>query len=125
MHDLIEDTDVSLKTINSLFGKEVAYLVDGMTADPHSHYSTYKNNHRKKIAKYSIEDPRLNIIRVSDRFSNIRTLDGLVDRPFELKEERQKRIIESTKEFILPIAYLFCPKLYKHINTMVVGFNLN
>ena len=125
LHDVVEDTDISLKTINSLFGKEVAYLVDGMTADFNSHHPTYKENHRKKIAKYSINDPRLNLILVSDRFSNIRTLDGLIDRPFELKKERQKRILESTKEFILPIAYLFCPKLYKNINTMVVEFNFD
>jgi GTP pyrophosphokinase len=125
LHDVVEDTDTSLRTINSIFGEDVAYLVDGMTADHHPHHPTYKRNHREKIVDYSLNDKRINIIMAADRAANIRTINGLVDRLFETRESRQKRILESTKEFIMPRAYVFCPGLYKHINRMVMEFNLN
>jgi guanosine-3',5'-bis(diphosphate) 3'-pyrophosphohydrolase len=72
LHDMVEDTPVTLKEIEEKFGKEVADIVDGLT-DPVD-FKNYKNAERKQMQADRIKDKSDSVkrIKVADQISNIR-----------------------------------------------------
>lgn len=100
LHDVVEDTDVTLAQIEKLFNKNVAILVDGVTKLGKisiSREQQQSENIRKMLIAMS-EDIRVIIIKLADRLHNMRTLDYLPD-------QKQRDISLETIEVYAPIAH--------------------
>jgi guanosine-3',5'-bis(diphosphate) 3'-pyrophosphohydrolase len=91
LHDVIEDTSVSRKDIEDLFGAEVAELVEGVTKlsqlELASEHTRQAENLRKFILAIS-KDVRVLMVKLADRLHNMRTL-GFIKSP--AKRERIAR----------------------------------
>jgi GTP pyrophosphokinase len=101
LHDVVEDSDYTIDKIKSLFGKEIADLVWGVTkiskiSDVDAERS--KAETLKKMIIAMTNDVRVILIKLADRHHNILTLDAL-------PESKQKRIARETLEIYAPIAY--------------------
>lgn len=100
LHDTVEDTSVVLEDVEREFGKEVTFLVDGVTKLGRIKYrgtETKVENFRKMILALS-EDLRVVFIKLADRLHNMKTLEAL-------PREKQKRIALETHEIYAPLAY--------------------
>src|SRR3989338_121456 len=101
LHDVLEDTNVSLEIIERDFGKEIAGIIQGVTKISKMNYYDKKDYHAETIRKMLIattKDIRVILVKLADRLDNMRTLQYL-------DEERQKRISRETLEIYVPIAY--------------------
>ncbi|MBL8029836.1 MAG: bifunctional (p)ppGpp synthetase/guanosine-3',5'-bis(diphosphate) 3'-pyrophosphohydrolase [Candidatus Doudnabacteria bacterium] len=101
LHDIPEDTQITLNKITQEFGSEVAHLVDGVTklGKVRFHDSTdkfYVENLRKLFIATS-EDIRVILIKLADRLHNMRTLEFLA-------HEKQLKIAKETLEMYAAIA---------------------
>jgi GTP pyrophosphokinase len=100
LHDTIEDTRITAKNIRDRFGKEIAFLVEGLTKLSKMEFSTKEvaqaENFRKMLLAMS-EDLRVIIIKFADRLHNMRTLQ-------HLPESKQQRIASETLEIYAPLA---------------------
>jgi len=103
LHDVVEDSDVSLDQIRQDFGTEVATLVDGLTKLSsltfRSSAEEQAENYRKLLLSVA-KDARVIIIKLADRVHNMRTLE-------HLDPERQRRIALETREIYAPLAHRF------------------
>ena len=100
LHDVVEDCDVELSEIEDEFGKEIAFLVDGVTKLSRINFSTeteYLIEYYKKIIVGMSEDVRVIIIKLADRVHNMRTL-------WAIPPDRQKAKAKETIEILAPIA---------------------
>lgn len=103
LHDVPEDTDCTLKDIETKFGKKIAFLVDGVTKLSKVKYR-YDMMERqieslKKFFLHSARDLRVILIKLADRLHNMRTLDNV-------RPEKQLRIARETMEIYVAIADL-------------------
>ncbi len=100
LHDTVEDTLTTLEQIKELFGKDVAFLVDGLTKISKITFSSQEErqaeNFRKMILAMSA-DIRILLVRLADRIHNMRTLEFHTP-------ERQKYIAKETMELYAPLA---------------------
>src|SRR5437762_4326448 len=103
LHDVVEDSDVTLEKLRRDFGSEVADLVDGLTKIKaltfRSTAEEQAENYRKLLMSVA-RDARVIIIKLADRLHNMRTLDPL-------PEEKRKRIALETRELYAPLAHRF------------------
>jgi GTP pyrophosphokinase len=100
LHDSIEDAGVAPETIEKEFGKEIRFLVEGVTKLGKLRYrgvERYVESLRKLFVAMS-QDLRVLIIKLADRLHNMRTLQYV-------QKEKQKRIAEETLEIYAPLAY--------------------
>jgi GTP diphosphokinase / guanosine-3',5'-bis(diphosphate) 3'-diphosphatase len=101
LHDTVEDTIATLDEIEKLFGKEVAFLVDGVTKLSQIEFQSDKakqaENFRKLLIAMS-SDIRVLLIKLADRLHNMRTLH------FVELEEKRIRVSQETMEIYAPLA---------------------
>ncbi len=101
LHDVVEDTPVTIEEIRGLFGVEIARLVDGVTKlsriQFHSRMEEQVSNLRKMFLAMA-DDWRVVVIRLADRLHNLRTLDAL-------SVDKQKKTSEETLEIYAPLAH--------------------
>lgn len=109
LHDVVEDTDVTIEEIEELFGKDVAHLVSGLTKIDNIRDSELVSSNSdeklvvsalsfRKMLLASIQDVRVLVVKLCDRLHNMLTLDAL---PLH----KQKRISEETLVVYVPIAH--------------------
>ena len=100
LHDTVEDTDTTIDEIRSLFGDQVASLVDGLTKlamiEQKSVNSKQAENFRKLLLAMS-DDIRVLLIKLADRLHNMRTLHFC-------KPEKRARIAKETLDIYAPLA---------------------
>ena len=100
LHDVVEDTDMSLEDIRGLFGDRVTKIIDGLTKisgvfDQTS--SLQAENFRKMLLTLS-DDVRVILIKLADRLHNMRTLDSMI-------REKQLKIASETLYLYAPLAH--------------------
>ena len=99
LHDTVEDTDYSLEELSRDFGSEVSRLVDGVTKlDKVVLGSAAEAETIRKMIVAMAEDPRVLVIKVSDRLHNMRTMRFL-------PPEKQAKKARETLEVIAPLAH--------------------
>ncbi len=101
VHDVPEDTPITLEEVGKKFGNEVAYLVDGITKLGKiklrgTKEELYLENLRKMFLAMA-QDIRVVIIKLADRLHNMRTLEYL-------PPDKQERIARETMDIFAPIA---------------------
>ncbi|MDX1402353.1 MAG: HD domain-containing protein, partial [Kiloniellales bacterium] len=101
LHDVVEDTDASVKDIEKLFGGQIARLVDGVTKlgrlELQSEETRYAENFRKLLLAMS-EDIRVLLVKLADRLHNMQTLHHIAS------PEKRRRIARETMEIYAPLA---------------------
>jgi guanosine-3',5'-bis(diphosphate) 3'-pyrophosphohydrolase len=101
LHDVVEDTSVTVDQVRKEFGEEVARCVDGLTKlsklDVFSAEDRQAESFRKMLLAM-VEDIRVIMVKLADRMHNMRTLGYL-------NPERRERIARETIEIYAPIAH--------------------
>ncbi|MGD9652906.1 MAG: bifunctional (p)ppGpp synthetase/guanosine-3',5'-bis(diphosphate) 3'-pyrophosphohydrolase [Candidatus Dadabacteria bacterium] len=101
LHDTVEDTLATPEEIETLFGSEIAFLVDGVTKISQLPYTTKIERQAegfRKLILATAKDIRVVLIKLADRLHNMRTLEYL-------REDRQKSIAKETFDIYAPLAH--------------------
>ena len=105
LHDTVEDTTASLEEIENMFGRDVAFLVDGVTKVSQARagmrdLSSYLPQTKDNLSKLLIavgQDVRVIIIKLADRLHNLSTLQ-------HMPVDKQKKIARESLEVFAPMA---------------------
>jgi guanosine-3',5'-bis(diphosphate) 3'-pyrophosphohydrolase len=103
LHDVVEDTEVTIQQLKEEFGEEIAALVDGVTQIGELKFSSVEEEQAEYFRKMLLsmaKDIRVIIIKLADRLHNMRTLDSL-------DKQKQKRIAQETRDVYAPLAHRF------------------
>ncbi len=101
LHDVAEDTDISIEQVNQIFGENIALLVDGVTKISELKmigFEAQQAENFRKMLLSMVKDIRVILIKFADRLHNMRTLDYL-------PEKKQHRIALETREVYAPLAH--------------------
>jgi GTP pyrophosphokinase len=105
LHDTVEDTEATLDQVESLFGRDVAFLVDGVTKVSQArsgmrNIDSYLPQTKDNLSKLLIavgQDVRVIIIKLADRLHNLSTLE-------HMSKEKQLKIARESLEVFAPMA---------------------
>jgi len=100
LHDTVEDTSLTLKEVETMFGSDIAQLVDGVTKIGKLSFNTKASaadNHQKMLLAMA-KDIRVILIKIADRLHNVRTLESM-------SPEKQYKIASETLEIYAPLAH--------------------
>ena len=101
LHDVVEDTSVTVEQVRKEFGEEVARCVDGITKLTKLDFFSAEDRQAESVRKMllaMVEDIRVIMVKLADRIHNMRTLGYL-------SPERRQRIARETIEIYAPIAH--------------------
>lgn len=101
LHDIVEDTQTSIKEIEEYFGSEIAHLVEGLTKISKLDHSSYEERqalNMRKMLLAMVDDVRVVLVKLADRLHNMRTLEYL-------PEGKRRRIAQETLDVYAPIAH--------------------
>lgn len=112
LHDVVEDTKVSLEEIDKKFGGEIAFLVDGVTKP--------KKDMRwqtafEKVRDYSKKDKRVLLIKLADRIHNLETPIGI--------EGWKSKYRRTTKDYILLARYHSYVNIARRLEGLINNLN--
>jgi GTP pyrophosphokinase len=110
LDDTVEDTDITLEQIVGEFGREIAYLIDGVTKLDRIQYETREQAQAATIRKMVVamaEDVRVLLIKLTDRLHNMRTVGAL-------RQEKQRRVAAETLDVYAPLAHRLGVQEIKH-----------
>jgi len=102
LHDVVEDTEISLEFLENEFSKEIANIVDGVTKISGMFIGqqfSQAENYRKLILSM-VSDVRVILVKFADRLHNMRTLEFV-------RPDKQVRIARETIEIYAPFAHRF------------------
>jgi guanosine-3',5'-bis(diphosphate) 3'-pyrophosphohydrolase len=103
LHDIVEDTAITIEDVAREFGSEIAQIVDGLTKIANLPLSSREErqveNYRKLLLSIA-KDARVILIKLADRLHNMRTLDYL-------EPEKQRRVAQETRDLYAPLAHRF------------------
>lgn len=102
LHDVVEDTDITLDQIEKEFGNIVARIIDGLTKisglyNKSTNSSDQAENFRKMLLTLA-DDVRVILIKLADRLHNMRTLESM-------PKEKQLKIASETAYLFAPLAH--------------------
>lgn len=101
LHDVVEDTDITISDIEKMFNPKIAKIVEGLTKIPkvknEQEISLQAENFRKMLLTLN-DDVRVILIKIADRLHNMQTMDGMVD-------YKQAKIASETLYIYAPLAH--------------------
>jgi guanosine-3',5'-bis(diphosphate) 3'-pyrophosphohydrolase len=100
LHDTIEDTEATRAEIDSLFGRDIGTLVDGLTKLKKLDLVTKEAKQAENLRKLLLaiaDDVRVLLIKLADRLHNMRTLGYM-------PPEARRRVAEETLDIYAPLA---------------------
>ena len=102
LHDVVEDTDMTVEDLEVIFGSKIASMVDGLTKlqnfDKIAQTSSQQAENFKKMIYTLSDDVRVILIKLADRLHNMRTLDSMLP-------HKKTKIVGETLYFFAPLAH--------------------
>ncbi len=101
LHDVVEDTGVSIEEVQEKFGPEIAGLVNGVTKISELKFDSVEEQQAENFRKMllsMVKDIRVILIKFADRLHNMRTIEYLPDK-------KRQRIALETREIYAPLAH--------------------
>jgi guanosine-3',5'-bis(diphosphate) 3'-pyrophosphohydrolase len=101
LHDVVEDTSVTVVQVRKMFGDDVAHCVDGVTKLTKLDFASKEVRQAESLRKMllaMVDDIRVVLVKMADRLHNMRTLGSL-------PAEKQARIAQETVDIYAPIAH--------------------
>ena len=101
LHDVVEDTEIGLETVQELYGNEVALLVDGLTKISKIKFTDREEHQAENIRKMLMamsNDIRVIIVKLADRLHNMRTIGCVA-------EQKRRDKARECMEIYAPIAH--------------------
>ncbi|NJM76333.1 MAG: bifunctional (p)ppGpp synthetase/guanosine-3',5'-bis(diphosphate) 3'-pyrophosphohydrolase, partial [Acaryochloridaceae cyanobacterium RU_4_10] len=100
LHDVVEDTEITLENLEAEFGVEVRELVEGVTKLSSFNFSSKTERQAENFRRMFMamaKDIRVIVVKLADRLHNMRTLEHLSD-------EKRRRIAQETRDVFAPLA---------------------
>ena len=100
LHDVVEDTDITLEDIEREFGKKTAKIIDGLTkiSGVFDYNSSLQAENFRKMLLTLADDVRVILIKLADRLHNMRTMDFM-------PRQKQLKIASETVYLYAPLAH--------------------
>lgn len=100
LHDVVEDTEITIEEVETVFGPEIAFIVDALTKEEQQVGETKEACRQRthhKLLRFVEQDPRVLLVKLADRRHNLETLAPV---PLSSKQ----RTISETLDFYVPLA---------------------